>query len=376
MVNKTKPNIKVYPYSYSEANGLRARKIEEVEFEGWAKFEQIPNLVRKGKKISLTTIPNKFVTNFLVRQFPEVKKIKFTKNGANRFAKKTITLNWSDFSDMVKAANREHRSYEVRRKTSINNNLSEITNKVTARKTNLPKGAVERFFEVYDPSYNFSKADIDALLAAIGSSPASTISVTSNFIQVKDRINSAYLDEVIKKYENLIKVKSDNEKEWQTFFETHGWILSNLFSYQVILYDREAYVGGKTLENKEGRVVDFLYQSGFKDNFALLEIKHHRTKLIKKTPYRKPDAFAADESLSGAISQCLDQKNIFLRDFGQKYQLLDPRVVLIVGQKSELDENQARSFELLRNNQKNVEIITFDELLEKIKGLKSILIHD
>lgn len=58
---------------------------------------------------------------------------------------------------------------------------------------------------------------------------------------------------------------------------------------------------------------------------------------------------------------------------GQRCKALDPKVVLIVGQKKDLNENQSICFELLRSNQKNLDIVTFDELLEKIKALKDIL---
>ena len=37
------------------------------------------------------------------------------------------------------------------------------------------------------------------------------------------------------------------------------------------------------------------------------------------------------------------------------------------------ETDQIRSFELFRGNSKNVEIVTFDELLEKIKELRELL---
>lgn len=197
--------------------------------------------------------------------------------------------------------------------------------------------------------------------------------VTANFIQTRTKVNVAYLETVISDFEKLLAAKNDNEKEWQAFFEEHGWILANVFPYQVILNRKEAYVGGKTIEDSEGRVVDFLFQNGFRDNYALLEIKTHNKQLLKANPYRGSEAFAQHEDCSGAISQCLDQKNTFLTEIGQKVRSLDPKVVLIIRQKSTLDKRQAVAFELLRDNQKNVDIVTFDELLEKIKGLRSVL---
>ena len=49
--------------------------------------------------------------------------------------------------------------------------------------------------------------------------------------------------------------------------------------------------------------------------------------------------------------------------------------VLIVGQTPE-DADKQKSFELFRHNSKDVEIITFDELLEKLKQLRDFLGSD
>src|SRR5690606_4781637 len=97
--------------------------------------------------------------------------------------------------------------------------------------------------------------------------------------------------------------------------------------FEVILRKKEAYLGGKTFENQDGRVVDFLFENGFKDNFALLEVKTHKKELLKKRPYRNPDVFVMSEDLSGGLNQCLDQKDTFLREHGQKYQSLDPKTI-------------------------------------------------
>jgi len=170
-----------------------------------------------------------------------------------------------------------------------------------------------------------------------------------------------------------MSVKNDNEKQWQSFFGKNSWILNHLFPFEVILRKQEAYVGGKTLENEDGRVVDFLFENGFQDNFALLEIKTHKKELLKKTAYRKPDVFAYSDDLSGGISQCLDQKDVFLRDFGNREKIIDPKAILVIGMKSNMSEHQKKCFELLRSNQKNIDIITFDELLAKLKGLREVV---
>ena len=48
------------------------------------------------------------------------------------------------------------------------------------------------------------------------------------------------------------------------------------------------------------------------------------------------------------------------------------RCCLVVGTMPS-DEDLKKSFELFRGNSKHVEIVTFDELLEKLKGLRDLL---
>lgn len=373
VVYKDRPLIVVYPYSYSRDRGVSRKKVHTVELKGWSKIEDVPAPLRVKDTVRLTVGSTKHLMSFLYKTFPEFEKLVVDKNGSTRFSKKTITFRYLDLDAILKAIGKETRSYEVRRKTSITNAVSMLTPKVASRKTKLAKGALAHHLSLYSDDITLSSEDVDAILSLLSLVPAASVSVTENFIQTKDKINVAYLDDVIDRFEELSKAKGDNEKDWQKFFEEHGWILANLFPFQVVLSGREAYVGGKTIENSEGRVVDFLFQNGFKDNYALLEIKTHRKSLLKSTPYRQPDAYAIHDDLSGAISQCLDQKNTFLTDMGKKYRVLDPKVVLVCGTKSTLNESQAACFELIRANQKHIDIVTFDELLEKIRGLRDVL---
>jgi len=64
---------------------------------------------------------------------------------------------------------------------------------------------------------------------------------------------------------------------------------------------------------------------------------------------------------------------VFLRDFGTKERIIDPKSILVIGMKSNLTQHQTKCFELLRSNQKNVDIFTFDELLAKLNGLLKVV---
>lgn len=371
---KNRPIIKVFPFSYNEAKGVTKKKVSEIEFRGWSSYDDLPKLLRPGERVSLAHKKISPLMSLLYKRYPNFKKLIVVRSGGTtRFSDTTITFDLKDLEAICKAITKEIRIFETRRKTAALKELSEISTQFESRKTKMSKGALSHLLSHYNEDINLSTADVDAVLNLIAYVPFGNVTVTENFIETRNQINVAYLDNVISRFEALMDVKSNNEKDWQKFFEDYGWILAMVFPYQVILRDREAYVGGKTIENSEGRVVDFLFQNGFKDNYALLEIKTHNSELVSKNPYREPVAYALHKDCSGAISQCLDQKQTFLTDMGQRHQILDPKAVLVIGTKSKLTEPQAIAFELARQNQKNVDIVTFDELLSKLYGLKSIL---
>ena len=372
VIHENKPLIQVFPFSYSKINGIKPQKISTLEFRGWQAIQDLPTDFRSGSKVRIKAGRAKLLMDFIKRTFPDVNKIVISKTDAIRFSKKTIVFNWAKLQKVLVAINREKEIYSIRNKLTINNALSEITGKLSEEKTSLKAGGLSTYLSLYG-NVSLSEQDLKNVFPILEMAPKSQILVTDNFIKTRDKINVAYIAEVIEKFKKLMSANNDNEKEWQSFFADHGWILNHLFAFPVILYKKEAFLGGKTLKNEEGRYVDFLFQNGFKDNYALLEIKTHNTKLLNAKPYREPAAFSMHSDLSGSVSQAIDQKHIFQTNFGHKYPTLDPKVILIVGQKSALSEEQKNCFELLRNNQKNIEIVTFDELLQKIETLMSAL---
>lgn len=352
-------------------------KIKKIEFIGWHSLSELPSYFKKiygrTEYYGLHSKSIKRLIKSVNYKFRSLERIVINKSGSTRFNIKTITFLWSDLEPILKKLNSETNSNEKNVKQYINNELSKLTNKFIKEPRQLYYGDLERFMSRYDSFDKITESDISSISNLLSLLPKNKISVTSNFIKTKDRINIAFFEDILDKFKTLKNSKSDNEKDWQDFFEKNAWIFSHLFPYDVILREREAYVGGKTFENKDGKVVDFLYQNGFRDNYALLEIKTHKKDLLKNSPYRGTDVFASSDDLSGGINQCLDQKDNFLKEFGKEFKPIDPKCVLVIGLRSKLKSEQIKCFELLRANQKNVEIVTFDELENKIEGLLKVL---
>lgn len=364
-----------HPYSVNPINGsASSKRLKTIELRGWKSIGDIPKDFKTNGKYGLASQRIRLFFSFLYPKFKDFDKIVVGINISNRFSKKTLSFNWASLDPILKMIANEKRWYDRTRKLLINNGLSKISTKLTRESISLNAGQLDAFLGKFDSFEKVTTGDIESLAKVMETAPPSKISVTSNFIRTRDKFNHVFIEDIIKSFERLMTSKNDNEKQWQKFFGENSWILNHLFPFEVILKEQEAYVGGKSLENKDGRIVDFLFQNGFQDNFALLEIKTHRKDLLKKSPYRKPDVYSYSDNLSGGISQCLDQKDVFIREFGNKEKIVDPKAVLVIGLKSELNEHQTKCFELLRSNQKNVDILTFDELLAKLKGLKKVMI--
>jgi hypothetical protein len=170
------------------------------------------------------------------------------------------------------------------------------------------------------------------------------------------------------------------EKKWQNFIREKNWMFTYIFSQPIILHKSEAFVGGKNLDNKGGKVVDFLGKNNITNNVSFLEIKTHKTMLLDNRPYRGSDVFCVSNELSGAINQVLRQRDALQKSYATLYfqgnkdfKQLNSTCIVLIGSISDLTEQQQECFELFRNNCKDVEIITFDELLEKIKLFQNLL---
>lgn len=221
-----------------------------------------------------------------------------------------------------------------------------------------------------------SDYDIDKINQLMQNLPNSSIS-HEKVIATKEAIDKVFIETILQDFKNLLQQKTETptlEKKWQAFFKENGWIFSQLFSYPMVIFQDQAYVGGKSFENKGGKYADFIYRSEFSKNLAIIEIKTHKTKLLEGRPYRGKDVFAISRELSGAINQVLDQRHTLQKDFynvmkGVDIDSFNSKCVIVAGTVSNLKKQQLKSFELFRNCNKDVEIIGFDELNSKIETI-------
>ncbi|WP_341901276.1 Shedu immune nuclease family protein [Fluviicola taffensis] len=205
----------------------------------------------------------------------------------------------------------------------------------------------------------------------------------SSLAKTKEIIDSSYIKQTLDEFRTLIAIKTDGDRleaKWQEFLHKHSWIFSAIFTQPVILFKREAYVGGKNMDNKDGKFNDFLLQNTLSENVTFLEIKTHKTDLMEEKPYRGSDVFAITKDLSGAIGQVLNQRDNFQKEYytlkgksDDPVKTLNSKCIVLVGDINSLNKKQKDAFELFRSNSKDAEILTFSELLQKIEAFQTLL---
>jgi hypothetical protein len=171
--------------------------------------------------------------------------------------------------------------------------------------------------------------------------------------------------------------KSNSSEEfWQNLFHEHAFILSQVFCLPTFILKEKAYVGGKSVNNRGGHLVDFLIANRITKNCALIEIKTPVTKLLGRE-YRA-GVYSLSEELSGSITQVLNYRlsllthyNSLSVDTNSAFEIFAPPCFVIAGNANDefSSDEQTQSLELIRSDLKNVSIVTFDELFAKTQAL-------
>ena len=195
---------------------------------------------------------------------------------------------------------------------------------------------------------------------------------------VKADIEIVSLEDLIRRYRDMMKARKP-EKKWQEFLNGNPFILSLAFGYPVVKVRDQASVGGHKISRGGETIADFLVKNSLTNNCAIIEIKTPQTRLLNKSTYRG-SVFSPSSHLVGAVNQALQQKRTFereisvIKDNSKIYDIESYTVscCLIVGTMPKDDERQ-QSFELFRGNSKNVQVVTFDELLHKMTNLINLL---
>lgn len=220
-------------------------------------------------------------------------------------------------------------------------------------------------------------------------------------VTTEDLVAVGYRKKQLEVYVNLLndknyfdflkeKKKCTNEALWQKYFEKNPWIfgygLGYIFLSSLDNKKLEQVVQGYSVNSHGKRVDAFMKTKGIISNLCFVEIKTHLTDLLEPKPYRS-GCWAPSKELSGAIAQVQGTVASAIDNLSSKINPNDkegnptgeeifnyqPKSYLVIGSMTEfvskngVNTEKLRSFELLRKNTINPEIITFDELQERAK---------
>lgn len=200
------------------------------------------------------------------------------------------------------------------------------------------------------------------------------------FVQLQKDIEIVSLDRLIELVGRHIK-RNSAEAKWQELLELNPFLLSMLFGQPIVLLRPSANVGGITAAGDGSKIADFLLGNPLTQNAALVELKTPEMELLSKD-YRT-NVHPPSRKLMGSVTQVLDQRLKLITNISQlkfndkKREIADLEVsfvdCVIVAGRTPTDPSEISSFELIRSQFKDVRVITFDELLERLHLLRELL---
>lgn len=190
----------------------------------------------------------------------------------------------------------------------------------------------------------------------------------------------------LEEYEEHIRLGDWSEAQWQDFFDREQWIFGYGLDYRVMRhFGREMTVGGGGTDNQNKPVIDFLMS--FTDYTVLVEIKKPDTKVFKSSRGGRAGTWEFSPDFISAISQIIEQKAEWLSfaQNGEHYnkagtealtaRTRNAKSILVIGSSEEFSRSgdlrtsnvMRDTFELFRRENRSIDIVTFDELLERAR---------
>lgn len=189
------------------------------------------------------------------------------------------------------------------------------------------------------------------------------------------------LEELIARLEEHM-AKKHTEAFWQKFLTDNPFIFRLAFGLPIAIFGEQVAVGGVKFDGTGGKIADYLLRAGAFGNMAIIEIKRPDSKLMHAKAYRG-GVHAPDKGIAGAVNQVLDQRYQLQMEINNKkaasaqYDVFTYAIQGLVIAGGDIDDaDQRKSFELFRNGLKDVTVITFSELLMKLKALHAFLTKD
>jgi len=347
--------------------------VKEVLIEG---FEDLPpEFFEKGYiKAGLMYYLNKKlteqnITEFIISRFDN-SRIRRTRGG------RKLVLNYTDFSNLKR--NISDIIYEA--KLDKSNFVNEffyrlfprLYEKVTLRSKKKALKAIRNLQT--DIIGDLTKQDVVSFLdffkVLLKTKYKSEIGKRRLFNSTKIKIDNIAIKDIIKSFKEMIK-NDPPESKWGNFLKQNLFLIDSKYIHVI----SELNVVLASTRKADFGLVDV---QGYLDIF---EIKKSSTKLISKRQdrgnyYWSQEAIKAitqaEKYLHHAGKKASDLAEDIRSQRGYIVKVIKPRTYLIIGNSEELnDQNKKDDFRILRMSLKNVEVILYDELLNRIENQKN-----
>jgi len=301
--------------------------------------------------------------------------------GKSQLTANEIVVNEHDLDELRKAMNRIDRRKRdgvrmTKRSIVFNDLLTKLDPEHFGRSetTMVPASVVSpglrsrRLTSVRREANRRSVAAFKASLTALAAESPSVL------LELQADIERVTLAEMITRFEELLS-KDLPENQWQSFLAANKFVLTLMFSRPVRLIHTQFHAQGSSVDGSGAQIGDFLLRE-LGQGLAIVEIKKPGTELMRGRPYRNTQVYAPTDELSGALTQTLLQQShirsnwlVHRAQHSLRQSMPDAIKCVVIAGTYPIDEDQRRSFEVFRNACKDVEVVTFDELLCKLKLL-------
>jgi Shedu protein SduA, C-terminal len=224
---------------------------------------------------------------------------------------------------------------------------------------------------------------VGAFVRWIDSNPAAALRRLHEEVDARDlaSFDSLLAAARLRQFNDEFHTEAGNQSEsfWQGFFATNSWVLARVFAHPFVLIQEQAYVGGKTIANREGSLADFLYENKLTGNVLIAEIKTPQTKLLG--PEYRNRVYPVSNEVAGAVTQALHNRRTLIEEYkqrrgeGETWAAFSPRCLVVAGsvKLEKMSTDQRSSFELYRNQLRDLDLVSFDEVAARVDSLIDLL---
>lgn len=377
---KNKPYEIIFPFN--RQGGQKYSLISEIHYDGVSRLDlKGQRGMTKGYGFTKDTQP---IVSILNESFPAVSKIVISTRATSVNPRKgEFVLNVDDYKTVYSTLRPKNQKHSKDLRIAINNILAQVGGLgLRAKKIPYIAGSIKGILrEVSSSNGKLSDSDSAALLDFAQNKIENYDVDAATLVHTKEKIDKVYFEKVTSRFEKLLAVKKGVgakklEQRWHNFFKDNSWIFSYLFAAPHFLFQDEYYVGGQKGTGKEARYADFIYKNKLVGSATIIEIKTHKTKILHNTAYRVSGrVYPISSDITGAINQVLDQKNTLLKNYSsiaqKDFEVFDPKCIVVAGTIGSIPKERIKNFDMFRSNLRNIEIVCFDELLDKAKLLLS-----